>query len=180
MEIKSESRVADSRIEEEVAQELRLDTRVEGSDIVVTVEDGIVMLTGAVAGYARKLAAQEAAHRVEGVLDVVNEIHVKGDWECCDRSIARAVRAALEQAVHVPDELIQSTVADGWITLEGHVERLRQCDAAQRAVCELAGVRGVYNKITIDWPSAHAMTCGSAAGGRVRSAFKAKSAALSH
>jgi osmotically-inducible protein OsmY len=171
---------SDRSIEEEVIQELGFDGRVEGAHIAVTVEDGVVMLSGTASGYAKKLAAQEAAHRVPGVLDVVNEIHVKGDWDHCDRSIARAVRAALERAALVPDERILSTVSDGWITLEGHVERLRQCDEAQRAVCALAGVRGVYNKITIDWPATRSISCGPAPRSRGGAALSAKSAGLPH
>jgi osmotically-inducible protein OsmY len=171
---------SDRGIEEEVIQEIGFDGRLEGAHIAVTVEDGVVMLTGTVSGYAKKLAAQEAAHRVGGVLDVVNEIHINGDWDHCDRSIARAVRAALELADMVPDERISATVSEGWITLEGHVERLRQCDEAQRAVCALAGVRGVYNKITIDWPSARPMTCGTAPRRGVGAALSAKSPVLPH
>jgi osmotically-inducible protein OsmY len=171
---------SDLSIQEEVIQEIGFDSRLDGAHVAVTVEDGIVMLAGDVSGYARKLAAQEAAHRVEGVLDVVNEIQVKDDWEHCDQSIARAVRAALEQAALVPDERILATVSEGWITLEGHVERLRQCDEAQRAVCALAGVRGVYNKITIDWPSARPMTCGTAPRRGVSAALSAKPSAPPH
>ena len=155
---------SDSLIQQEVAHQLRSDPRAEPDHVAVTVESGIVVLTGTVSGYARKLAAQEAAHRVEGVLDVVNDIRVNADREQCDQSIARAIRAALEDAPLVPDERIKSTVSDGWVTLEGHVERLRHCDQAKHAVTGVAGVKGVYNKITVDWPRARAMTCGLASG----------------
>jgi len=164
----------DCLIQQEVAIELFSDARTEPAQIVVTVEEGIVMLTGCVSGYARKLAAQEAAHRVEGVLDVVNDIQVKADGEQSDLAIARDIRVALERAALVPHERIKSTVSDGWVTLEGHVERLRQCDQAQLAVCAVTGVRGIYNKITVNWPRARAMSCGLASGtAQARQAAKA-------
>jgi osmotically-inducible protein OsmY len=49
----------------------------------------------------------------------------------------------------VPDERIQSTVSDGWVTLEGNVDVWREREDAERSVLRLAGVVGVINKITI-------------------------------
>jgi osmotically-inducible protein OsmY len=49
----------------------------------------------------------------------------------------------------VPNELIQSTVSDGWVTLEGEVDYWRERNDAERAIRLLAGVIGVINKITI-------------------------------
>jgi osmotically-inducible protein OsmY len=49
----------------------------------------------------------------------------------------------------VPDEKISSTVADGWVTLEGTVDRSSQRTDAERAVRNLTGVRAVVNKIAV-------------------------------
>jgi osmotically-inducible protein OsmY len=49
----------------------------------------------------------------------------------------------------VPNELIQSTVSDGCVTLEGEVDYWRERTDAERAIRSLAGVVGVINKITI-------------------------------
>jgi osmotically-inducible protein OsmY len=120
----------------------------------VAATDGVVTLTGTVDNYARKLAAQEAAHRVAGVLDVANDIQVRvfSSATPTDTEIAQAVRRALEWDVWVPDERIQSTVSNGWVTLEGAVDLLRQCEDAERAIHHLTGVRGVTNKISIAAP----------------------------
>jgi osmotically-inducible protein OsmY len=45
--------------------------------------------------------------------------------------------------------MIQSTVSDGWVTLEGQVNYWRERTDAERAIRRLAGVVGVINKITI-------------------------------
>ena len=63
----------DARIKRDVLDELEWDSRVDVTDVGVEVREGLVCLTGHVRNYGKKLAAQEAAHRVTGVLDVVNE-----------------------------------------------------------------------------------------------------------
>jgi osmotically-inducible protein OsmY len=97
------------------------------------------------------VAAQEAAHRVTGVLDVANDIKVKlpGDLVRTDTEIAQAVRRALEWDALVPHERIQSTVSNGWVTLQGTVDTWTQREDAERAVQNLVGVRGVSATMTV-------------------------------
>jgi osmotically-inducible protein OsmY len=141
----------DSQIQQEVLRELKWDTRVEETEVGVTVERGIVTLTGTLSGYAKKLAAQEAAHRVFGVLDVANDIQVRvpGSTGRTDAEIAQAVRNALEWDVWVTQDRINSTVADGWVTLAGDVKVLREREDVERVIRRLAGVRGVVNRIEV-------------------------------
>jgi osmotically-inducible protein OsmY len=141
----------DAEIHKDVLDELKWDPRVDPAEVGVQVHDGIVTLVGPVESYAKKLAAKEAAHRVSGVLDVVNEVTVKlsGLNERTDEDIARAVRRALEWDVLVPDTRIHSTVSQGWVTLEGEVDRWSQYMDAERAIERLLGVRGVTNDIKI-------------------------------
>lgn len=144
----------DELIKDDVIAELRWDTRVNETGVGVTVSKGVVTLTGAVTSYAKKLAAQEAAHRVDGVLDVANDIQVirSDDLALTDTEIARAVRHTLEWDVFVPDTHIRSTVSDGWVTLEGEVETYSQREDAERAVQRLAGAVGVRNLIVVEQP----------------------------
>jgi osmotically-inducible protein OsmY len=148
------NRKTNSQIQREVINELQWDTRVEPAQIGVAVEDGAVTLTGTVTALAKKLAAQEAAHRVSGVLDVVNEIHVMPpfDMSIDDQSIRRAVRQAMAWNAFVPQDRIRSTVSDGRVTLEGSVEALKDRDEAERTVQHLPGVRGVENRIIVSPP----------------------------
>ncbi len=142
---------SDRGLEDLVWQALSWDSRVEEDALGVRVRDGIVTLFGATSSYAKKLAAEEAAHRVPGVLDVADQVEVvvPGGRRHPDAEIANAVRATLEWNTRVPDERIQCTVADGWVTLGGRVALLRESDDAERAVCSLEGVRGVLNNIEI-------------------------------
>jgi osmotically-inducible protein OsmY len=145
---------SESQIQQDVLHELKWDTRVEETDVGVEVDGAVVTLSGTVNDYVKKMAAQEAAHRVEGVLDVVNhiQVHVAGLFGRTDTQIAQAVRHALEWDVAVPDTEIRSTVADGWVNLEGEVGTWHERDAAERAVRHLAGIRGVVNMIEVNLP----------------------------
>jgi osmotically-inducible protein OsmY len=49
----------------------------------------------------------------------------------------------------VPNEMIQSTVSDGWVTLDGEVDYGRERSDAEQAIRRLTGVVGVTNRITI-------------------------------
>jgi osmotically-inducible protein OsmY len=141
----------DTEIQQQVISELKWHIRVEPSEIGVEMREGIVTLIGTVASYAEKLAAQEAAHRVAGVLDVTNDIlvEVPGRHVRTDADIAHAVRRALDWSVVVPSDLIRSTVSNGWVTLEGHVVTCQQRLDAETTVRDLTGVRGVINEIVV-------------------------------
>ncbi len=145
---------SDEEIQSEALFQLDWDSRLKQSDIGVTVKKGVVTLTGTVDSYAKKLAAQKAAHSVPGVLDVANDIEVKvtGSLRRTDSEIARAIRHALEWDAPVPSYKIHSTVANGWVTIEGEVEYYSERVAAERAVAHLSGVRGVTNKIGVCVP----------------------------
>ncbi len=144
----------DELIRDDVNAELRWDNCLKGAEIGVIVSKGIVMLTGTVTSYAQKLAAQDAAHRVDGVLEVADDIQVApgADLARTDTEIARAVRHALEWDVFAPNAQIRSTVSGGWVTLEGEVETYSQRDDVVSAVRNLAGVTGVHNWIVVELP----------------------------
>lgn len=142
---------SDRDLKQRVLRELKWDSRISWASINLDVSDAVVTLTGSVPTYAQKMAAQEAAHRVVGVLDVANDIEVKplDGFLRSDTELARAVRSALEWDALVPDDQIQSTVSDGWVTLDGEVNYGRERIDAERVIRRLTGVVGVINKITI-------------------------------
>jgi osmotically-inducible protein OsmY len=142
---------SDIRIQQEVLQELKWDSRLDATKIGVTVDQAVVTLRGIVGSFTEKWAAQEAAHSVTGVLDVANDLQVKvvEGQARTDTEIAQAVRQSLAWDVLVPDERIRSTVSGGWVTLEGSVDLLRERADAERVVRHLAGVKGVNNEIVV-------------------------------
>lgn len=141
----------DSQIKADVLNELKWDPDVDETEVGVVVKDGIVTLTGNTTSYAKKLIAREAAHRVYGVLDVVDNMTMKLSTksELLDEDVAKAVRNALHWDALVPDDKITSTVANGVVELRGTVDLISQREHADRAVRQLVGVRGVINQIKI-------------------------------
>ena len=145
-------RKTDVQLQRDVQDELRWDTRVKEAAVGVEVTAGVVTVNGTVDSWTARLAAQEAAHRVSGVLDVANDIQVKlpGSHMRNDTDIAQAVRHALEWDILVPQEQIRTTVTNGIVLLEGKVDFWSQFDDAARCVRNLAGVREVQNRITVE------------------------------
>jgi len=146
----------DYQLKTDVLRELASDIHIDETAIGVSAHHGVVTLNGIVDCWAEKHAAEEATHRVAGVLDVANEIEIRPSWSAIrsDADIAEAVRGALTWNRLVPGQQIRSTVADqGSVTLTGTVRTLAQRDEAERVVRELAGVRYVTNEITVDGAS---------------------------
>jgi osmotically-inducible protein OsmY len=133
---------------------LAAESRIDGSAIGVSARHGIVTLNGTVGSWAEKHIAEEAAHRLVGVLDVANDIEIKPTWSAIhsDTEVAEAVRQALEQDL-VPQRRIHTTVCDGGhVTLSGEVSTPRQRDDAERVVRNLEGVRLVTNLLALEPP----------------------------
>jgi osmotically-inducible protein OsmY len=140
---------SDAEIQQRVIRELKWDPRVDETDVGVQVADGVVTLSGSVDSWTKKLAAAEAAHRVFGVRDVANDVHVLVVGEHNDTDIAKAVRDTLRWDVLVPEEKVTSTVENGIITLAGTVATAAEREDAGRAVRNLVGVRAVNNRIAV-------------------------------
>jgi len=141
----------DEQIQTDVLEELKWDARVRPNEIGVAVKDGIVTLTGWVDSYLKKIAAEEAAHRVQGVKAVANDIEVRlpSAAERTDADLAAAVLNALRWDTAIPTDRLDVTVSKGWVTLKGEVEYGFEKREAERAVRRLAGVRGVTNLIIV-------------------------------
>jgi osmotically-inducible protein OsmY len=141
----------DEQIQREVLAELDWDAKVRSNEIGVAAKDGVVTLTGWVESYAKKTAAERAAHRVRGVKAVANDIEVRlpSSAERTDADIAAEASRALAWQALVPAERIEVSVSRGYVTLRGEVRWEYQRRAAERAVRRLAGVRGVINSIRV-------------------------------
>ena len=129
----------DREIQTDVLAELRWDYGIQANEIGVAVKDGVVTLTGTVDTYLKKWKAEEAAHRVNGVVAVANDINVRTLGERTDADIAAAAVHALKWNSSVPADKIQVTVDKGWVTLKGEVEWQYQKLEAERAVRGLWG-----------------------------------------
>jgi len=141
----------DSELQRYVMDELAWEPSVDAAEIGVSVNSGVVTLSGTVESYPQKWAAERAAERVKGVKAVTDEIEVRlpGARERTDSDIARAAVNALEWNTLVPLDRIKVLVQKGWISLDGTVEFHYQKAEAERVVRSLLGVKGVINRINL-------------------------------
>ena len=146
--------IADMQIREDVLAELDWDPEIDAPGVGVAVEGGVVTLTGWVTSLATKRAIGRAVQRVEGVRAVANDISVRGERTLTDGDIARVAVDALRANTLVPFEQITVTVANGKIRLDGQVTWDYQRRAAEQAVEDIVGVRGVTNWLRVDQPLA--------------------------
>ncbi|MBE1492683.1 BON domain-containing protein [Plantactinospora soyae] len=142
---------SDEEIQRDVLEELGWEPRVQPNEIGVAVRDGVVTLSGWVDNYAKKWSAERAAHRVNRVRAIANDIEVRlpSSAERTDPEIAAAADRALEWDAFVPVAALDVTVSNGWVVLRGEVEWEYQRRAAEQAVRRLSGVRGLTNGISV-------------------------------
>lgn len=141
----------DLQLQRDVLEELKFEPSIRETEIGVAAKDGVITLTGLVDSYAEKFLAERTVERVTGVKAVADEIKVNlpGPHQRTDTELAHAVVNALRWDIQVPDDRIKATVEDGWIDLDGEVEWQYQKWAAEGAVRNLTGVKGVTNLIRV-------------------------------
>ncbi len=141
----------DQQLQRDVLDELAWEPSVDAAEIGVSVENGVVILNGTVRSLSQKWTAERVAQRVDGTRAVTDELVVKlpGDSQYVDADIASAAVNALDWNASVPRKQIKLVVDSGWVTLEGSVEYRYQKDAAEGAVRNLKGIKGVSNLIIV-------------------------------
>ena len=138
-------------LQEMVLDELDFDPRIDAANIGVVANDGVVTLSGHVASFAEKHAAEEVARRVKGVHAVAQEIEVRypSDKKTSDDEIAKRALSVIKWNTTIPQDTIQMTVQKGLVTLSGQVTWQYQRGDAEQSVRKLSGVIGVINNIEI-------------------------------
>ncbi len=141
----------DRELQEKVLQALGWEPGVDAAAIGVSVEEGVVTLRGGVDTLREKWLAERCTRHVAGVRAIANDLEVNPGALSArsDPAIAQAVANALEWDSAIPDNAVQATVRNGWVTLTGTVNWQYQRHAAERAVTHLYGVRGVNNSIAV-------------------------------
>ena len=141
----------DVELKQDVTAELAWDPAVNATAIGVAVKDGVVTLSGHLATFADKHAAERALRRVAGVKAMALELDVKlsFDHQRSDTDIATGAEQVLKWNTLVPLKAIQLTVDHGWVTLQGDVEWDYQRRSVEKAIRPMMGVVGISNEITL-------------------------------
>ena len=149
--MKSTIEKSDADLKSDILSELKFEPNVRTTDIGVLVDHGTVTLNGFATSYSEKWDAVRATKRVAGVNALADDIKVKllDGYSRTDGDIAAAAANQIRWSSTVPADVVQTTVSDGWITLEGEVEWWYQKNDAEKAVEDVMGVKGVSNQISI-------------------------------
>jgi len=150
--------ISDQQLRRDVLDELKFEPRVNAAHIGVIAKDGVVTLSGFVAGYAEKFAAEAAARRVKGARAIAEEIEVRlpMDKKHADDEIAGRALRILQWDELVPDDRITIKVEKGMVTLSGTVDWQYQKSEAEYDIRKLSGVLGVINQLQVKSPAAAA------------------------
>lgn len=141
---------SDRDLRRSILEELAWDPRVDHEGIHVDVGDAMVVLSGRAGSPAAAAAAREDALRVAGVRSVADELVIGPPHDhLSDADLERSVRDALVWDVVVPPGSIRCEVRDGWVRLDGEVDRWLEREGAISAVVRLEGVRGVSSEIRV-------------------------------
>jgi len=143
--------MSDSALRQDVIDELEFDPALDASGIGVAVENGVVTLTGHVASYAQKLAAERAAARVEGGKGIAEELQVRSlrSPSTDDDEIVRRAIEAMRWSTMVPEGQVLVKAEKGWVTLTGTLEWEYQRAGAGAAIANIPGITGITNLIDL-------------------------------
>lgn len=121
--------------------------------IQVSVQSGIVTLSGTVDVYDTKEQADRKTHRVKGVVAVRDEIQVAGP-DVPDQELQEKLVKAIEYDRvgygSTPFNSISVTVHDGVVTLGGYAVGPVDADSAAAVAANTKGVKDVINDIQVD------------------------------
>ena len=141
------------RLKQDVLDELEFEPSVNAAHIGVSVNRGVVTLTGFVGSYAEKIAAERTVRRVKGVIAEEIEVRLPSDTKRSDDQIAARALDILKWQVGMPAARIGVTVEKGVVTLTGDVGWQFQRRKVEQAVHKITGVIGIVNQIRVATPA---------------------------
>src|ERR1700693_4779779 len=107
-----ETIMSDKDLRQFIIDELDFEPSVNAANIGVAVENGVVTLSGHVASYFEKMAAETAVRRVKGVRAIAEEIEVRYPFnkKTADDEIAKRALDIIRWSASIPQDAIQLTV----------------------------------------------------------------------
>ncbi|CAN7637059.1 BON domain-containing protein [Neorhizobium sp. LjRoot104] len=140
---------ADDEIAKRAINTINWNTVIPRDAVTVQVQKGWVTLKGKVEWQYQKEAAAEAVRALTGVMGVSNQLEVTPKVSIID--VKKRIEDALKRNAEVEAQKIKIkvNVADGRVTLEGHVDAWSERQAAERAAWAASGVRSVVDHIRV-------------------------------
>ncbi len=141
----------DTQIRGDVVTALAVDPATDALQIDVTVDHGVVALSGEVDSYSEKILAEDVAEQVKGVIDVKNLLTYDFATDQTDAEIKADVQSRLRSDASIDAALIDVAVDDGKVTLSGSVGSATEKNEAETEAWWVAGVKSVTNSLDVKW-----------------------------
>jgi len=126
---------------------LHWNSLVPRNSVKVIVENGVLSLSGEVAGDFQRQAAEKAVRHLFGVKAVRNDISIKSD--IVPRDIKSKIVASLHRQAQLDAENIAVDVNDGTVTLSGPVSSSAERNAALHAAWSGPGITRVVDNMEL-------------------------------
>lgn len=142
----------DEDIKKYIVDEIYWDSRIAASKIKVTVENGVLTLAGDVPTYRDRAVARAVARRIEGVLNVIDNITVRYESPPelpKDADIRMMAENILSWDPTVDEDVITVSVAGGLVTLEGTVDAHWKKPFVEEKIIGLRGIVAIENKLAV-------------------------------
>jgi osmotically-inducible protein OsmY len=144
----TDKKTSDDEIAKRALSILKWDTTIPLDAVQLTVQRGMVALTGQVNWQYQKKAAEDAVRKLSGVTAVVNNISLKPAVIASD--IKRKIEDALTRRAQIEADTIRVDVLNGnRVKLEGKVDSWEEREAVENAAWSVAGVQSVDDRLTI-------------------------------
>ncbi len=142
--------ISDDAIKNRVTLELNLQPDVSSHLIDVSVDEGIVTLSGYTNNLLAKDRAAKTTKAVKGVRGVINQIAITTPIKT-DAKIEDDVKEAILRNAATDLFEIAVSVSDGMVTIDGNVDSWQEKKLAGYVVKGIKGVTAIDNKITVDY-----------------------------
>lgn len=138
---------SDTDIARAAIHALEWDTLVPHEEIKVTVEDGIVTLSGQVPYYYQRESAFSDVRNLQGVRNVMNRIIIKPKVN--PLQVKEKITKEFERNARIDAGQVNVSVDETKVTLKGKVRSWAEHEEAARAAWSISGVTQVDNQIRL-------------------------------
>lgn len=139
-----------TEVSEFIQMEIHHDMMMAGSEVSVSIDDGIATLSGSATSIAQAERAAAKAFTSPEILTVVNRIEIATRNES---SLASGARNLLATQKVIDASRIKLNAEGSHIVLNGEVGSLDEAELAREIVSETPGVTAVKNNLSVDFLS---------------------------
>lgn len=142
----------DEQIKKEIEEQLKWDSRIGIADINVEVDNGSVLLSGAVPSHLVRQAASEDAWVIRGVDDVNNSLILSYPATVIippDEGVKTNVETVIGLNPALNETKMNISVQKARVTIEGEVGVYWKLSLVEDLVWNVVGVAGLVNKLVV-------------------------------